>query len=159
VTGVVGSSPERAAAKAKAENLPDPYPSLEALLEDERVDVVHLATPNHVHHEQVRAVLDAGKHVVCEKPLAMTSTQTGDLLARATQSGLVHAVNFNQRFYPQNLHARAVIAEGSLGDVRLISGGYMQDWCCSRPTGAGAWSASRAVTCASSATSARTGWT
>jgi predicted dehydrogenase len=128
VTGVVGSSPERAAAKAKAENLPHPYPSFEALLEDERVDVVHLATPNHVHHEQVRAVLDAGKHVVCEKPLAMTSTQTADLLARATQSGLVHAVNFNQRFYPQNLHARARIAEGSLGDVRLISGGYMQDW-------------------------------
>jgi predicted dehydrogenase len=128
VTGVVGSSPERAAAKAKAENLPEPYPSFEAMLDDPRVDVVHLATPNHVHHEQVRAVLDAGKHVVCEKPLAMTSTQTAELLALATQSGLVHAVNYNQRFYPQNLHARAVIADGSLGDVRLISGGYLQDW-------------------------------
>jgi predicted dehydrogenase len=128
VTGVVGSSPERAAAKAEAENLPDPYPSFEAMLDDPRVDAVHLATPNHMHHEQVRAVLDAGKHVVCEKPLAMTSTQTAELLVLATQSGLVHAVNFNQRFYPQNLHARAVIADGSLGDVRLISGGYMQDW-------------------------------
>ena len=76
MTGIVGSSPERAAAKAKAENLPDPYPSFEAMLDDPRVDVVHLATPNHLHDEQVRAVLDAGKHVVCEKPLAMTSTQT-----------------------------------------------------------------------------------
>jgi predicted dehydrogenase len=128
VTGIVGSSPERAAAKAKAESLPEPYPSFEAMLEDPRVDVVHLATPNHVHHEQVSAVLDAGKHVVCEKPLAMTSAQTAELLALATRSGLVHAVNFNQRFYAQNLHARAVIAGGALGDVRLISGGYLQDW-------------------------------
>jgi predicted dehydrogenase len=128
VTGVVGSSPERAAAKALAENLPDPYPSFEAMLADERVDVVHLATPNHLHDGQVRAVLAAGKHVVCEKPLAMTSTQTAALLALAEQSGLVHAVNFNQRFYPENLHARAVIGDGALGDVRLISGGYLQDW-------------------------------
>ena len=62
VTGIVGSSPERAAAKAQAENLPEPYPSFEAMLSDERVDVVHLATPNHLHDEQVRAVLAAGKH-------------------------------------------------------------------------------------------------
>jgi predicted dehydrogenase len=128
VTGIVGSGPERAAAKAKAENLPDPYPSFEAMLDDPRVDVVHLATPNHLHDGQVRAVLDAGKHVVCEKPLAMTSTQTAELLKLANDSGLVHAVNFNQRFYPQNLHAQQVIADGALGDVRLISGGYLQDW-------------------------------
>ena len=56
MTGIVGSSHERAAAKAKAENLPEPYPSFEAMLADERVDVVHLATPNHLHDEQVRAV-------------------------------------------------------------------------------------------------------
>jgi predicted dehydrogenase len=98
------------------------------MLDDPRVDVVHLATPNYVHHQQVRAVLAAGKHVVCEKPLAMTSTQTADLLELATRSGLVHAVNFNQRYYPQNLHARAQIADGALGDVRLITGGYLQDW-------------------------------
>ena len=128
VTGIVGSSPERAAAKAQAENLPEPYQSFEAMLEDERVDVVHLATPNHLHAEQVRAVLAAGKHVVCEKPLAMTGTQTAELLALATASGLVHAVNFNQRFYPNNLHARAAIAGGELGDVRLVTGGYLQDW-------------------------------
>jgi predicted dehydrogenase len=98
------------------------------MLADDRVDVVHLATPNHLHDEQVRQTLSAGKHVVCEKPLAMTSAQTIELLALAEASGLVHAVNFNQRFYPKNLHAREVIAQGALGDVRLVSGGYLQDW-------------------------------
>jgi len=128
VTGIVGSSFERATARSEAENLPAPYPSFEAMLADERVDVVHLATPNNVHDAQVRACLAAGKHVVCEKPLAMTSAQTAELLALAEASGLVHAVNFNQRFYPKNLHARATIADGALGDVRLVTGGYLQDW-------------------------------
>jgi predicted dehydrogenase len=128
VTGIVGSSYERAAEKAAAENLPDPYESFEAMLADERVDVVHLATPNHLHDAQVRAVLAAGKHVVCEKPLAMTSAQTGELLELARASGLVHAVNFNQRFYPKNLHARAVVRAGELGSVRLVTGGFLQDW-------------------------------
>ncbi len=128
ITGIVGSTPERAAEKARAENLPDPYPSFEAMLADDRVDVVHLATPNHLHDEQVRATLAAGKHVVCEKPLAMNSAQTGELLDLANASGLVHAVNFNQRFYPKNLHARAIVRAGDLGTVRLVTGGYLQDW-------------------------------
>lgn len=128
VNGIVGSTPERAAEKARAENLPDPYPSFEAMLADDRVDGVHLATPNHLHDEQVRAVLAAGKHVVCEKPLAMTGAQTRELRDLAIASGLVHAVNFNQRFYPNNLHARAIVRAGDLGTVRLITGGFLQDW-------------------------------
>jgi predicted dehydrogenase len=125
VTGVVGSSPERAAEKP---GLPAPYPSFEAMLEDDRVEVVHLTTPNHLHYEQVRAVLAAGKHVVCEKPLAMDSTETAELLRLAEESGLVHAVNFNIRFYAQCQEARARVAAGEIGDVRLVSGGYLQDW-------------------------------
>jgi predicted dehydrogenase len=125
VTGVVGSSPERAAAKP---GLPDPYPSFEAMLDDPRVDVVHLTTPNHLHFDQARAVLAAGKHVVCEKPLGMDATETAELLRLAEQSGLVHAVNFNIRFYPQCQDARALVHAGEIGDVRLISGGYLQDW-------------------------------
>jgi predicted dehydrogenase len=128
VAGIVGSSRERAVAKATAHNLPEPYESFEAMLADDRVDVVHLATPNHLHDGQARAALAAGKHVVCEKPLAMTSAHTTELLALAEASGLVHAVNFNQRFYPKNLHAREFIAQGDLGEVRLITGGYVQDW-------------------------------
>jgi predicted dehydrogenase len=128
VTGIVGSSPERAAEKARAAALPDPYPSFEAMLEDPAVDVVHLTTPNHLHYPQVREALAAGKHVVCEKPLAMTSEETGELLRLAEESGLVHAVNFNIRYYAQNQEARTRVQAGEIGDVRLISGGYLQDW-------------------------------
>jgi predicted dehydrogenase len=128
VTGVVGSSPERAAAKAKSAALPPPYSSFEAMLADPAVDVVHLTTPNNLHFDQARAALAAGKHVVCEKPLAMTSAETAELLRLAEQSGLVHAVNFNVRFYPQCQEARARVRAGELGEVRLISGGYLQDW-------------------------------
>jgi predicted dehydrogenase len=128
VTGIVGSSPERAAEKARAAGLPVPYPSFEAMLADPAVEVVHLTTPNHLHHEQVKAVLAAGKHVVCEKPLAMNSEETSELLRLAEDSGLVHAVNFNIRFYAQNQAARARVQTGEIGDVRLISGGYLQDW-------------------------------
>src|SRR5919108_3462996 len=128
VTGVVGSTPERAAEKARAAALPPPYESFEAMLSDPRVDVVHLTTPNHLHFEQARAALAAGKHVVCEKPLAMDSAETGELLRLAEDSGLVHAVNFNIRFYPQCQTARARVQDGEIGDVRLVSGGYLQDW-------------------------------
>ena len=128
VAGIVGSSAERAAEKTRTAGLPAPYPSFEAMLDDPAVEVVHLTTPNHLHFEQVRAVLEAGKHVVCEKPLAMNSHETAELLKLAEESGLVHAVNFNIRFYAQNQEARARVQAGEIGDVRLISGGYLQDW-------------------------------
>jgi predicted dehydrogenase len=128
VTGIVGSSPERAAEKARTAGLPAPYPSFDAMLADPAVEVVHLTTPNHLHFEQVRAVLAAGKHVVCEKPLAMNSEETAELLRLAEDSGLVHAVNFNIRFYAQNQDARARVERGEVGEVRLVSGGYLQDW-------------------------------
>jgi predicted dehydrogenase len=72
VAGVVGSTAERARAKRVA----PVYPSYEALLEDERIDVVHLTTPNQLHYPQVKQALAAGKHVVCEKPLATTAEQS-----------------------------------------------------------------------------------
>src|ERR687883_1946223 len=75
VVGVVGSSPERARAKGAQAPLPEPYDSFEAMLADERVDVVHLATPNHLHYPQVKAALEAGKHAVCAKPLAPDAAQ------------------------------------------------------------------------------------
>jgi predicted dehydrogenase len=128
VLGVVGSTPERAREKARAAGLPEPYDSFEAMLEDPRVDVVHLASPNHLHRAQVKAVLEAGKHVVCEKPLGLDARETAELVSLAERSGLVHAVNFNVRFYPQVQEAAARVRAGALGDVYLISGGYLQDW-------------------------------
>ena len=128
VYGVVGSSRTRAAERAAALNLPPAYESFEAMLADPRVDVVHITTPNHLHYTQAAAALAAGKHVVCEKPLAMTSTQTGELLRLAQATRLVHAVNFNFRFYPICRHLHQLVREGGLGEVRLVSGYYLQDW-------------------------------
>jgi predicted dehydrogenase len=124
VVGVVGSRPERAAAK----KLAPVVESYEALLADERVDVVHLTTPNALHHPQVKHALAAGKHVVCEKPLAVTSAQSAELVDLAERSGLVHCTNFNVRFYPIAQEARARVLAGAVGDVWNVHGGYLQDW-------------------------------
>ena len=124
VTGVVGSTSERAEAKGLA----PAYESYDALLSDERVDVVHLTTPNHLHYPQVKAALGAGKHVVCEKPLALTAAESGELVALAEQSGLVHCTNFNIRFYPQVQEARARALAGELGELWNVHGAYLQDW-------------------------------
>ena len=124
VTGVVGSTPERAAAKGLA----PAYESYEALLDDGRVDVVHLTTPNHLHFPQVQQALEAGKHVVCEKPLAMTSAESAELVEQAERSGLVHCTNFNIRFYPVVQEARERVRAGELGDIWTVHGGYLQDW-------------------------------
>jgi predicted dehydrogenase len=128
VHGVVGSSQARAAERAAALSLPPAYPSLETMLADPKVEVVHITSPNHLHYPHAAAALAAGKHVVCEKPLAMTSAETGELLRLAQASGLVHAVNFNLRFYPMCRHLHQLVREGGLGDVRLASGHYLQDW-------------------------------
>jgi predicted dehydrogenase len=128
VAGVVGSTPERAEQKAASANLPKVYESVAAMAADPEIDVIHIASPNHVHADQVRVVLDAGKHVVCEKPLALNSADTADLVARADASRLVNAVCFNIRFYPNCHQARAMIADGAVGEPRLITGSYLQDW-------------------------------
>jgi predicted dehydrogenase len=128
VLGVVGSSRERGLDQARTLGLPPPYPSYRDLLGDDRVDVVHVCSPNHLHFEHASAALRAGKHVICEKPLAMTSAQAAELCDIAHSSGLVHAVCFMSRFYPQCQEARRRVESGDAGQVRLISGSYLQDW-------------------------------
>ncbi len=128
VLGMVGSSHARASERAAALNLPPAYESFEAMLGDPRVDVVHITSPNHLHLPQTAAALAAGKHVVCEKPLAMTSAESGELVRLAQATRLVNAVNFNLRFYPICRHLHQLVREGGLGDVRLVSGHYLQDW-------------------------------
>ena len=128
VHGLLGSSADRAATRARELGVPHGYASLADLLDDDRVEVVHVASPNHLHHQQVREILSAGRHVVCEKPLALTSEESAGLVGLAADSGRVNAVNFNIRFYPLNQHAHEMVADGALGDLRLITGRYFQDW-------------------------------
>jgi predicted dehydrogenase len=128
VVGVLASSADRGAEAARRLGVPRAYATLDELLADPTVDAVHVTSPNDLHYEQTRAVLNAGKHVVCEKPLAMTSEQSAELVKLAGETDRVTAVNFNIRFYPVNQHARDVVAAGELGEVRLVTGHYFQDW-------------------------------
>ncbi|MEO8572211.1 MAG: Gfo/Idh/MocA family oxidoreductase [Chloroflexota bacterium] len=128
VRGVLGSTPERGAARAETLGVPKGYPSLDALLDDPTVDVVHVTSPNDLHLPHSRAILEAGRHVICEKPLAMSATESRGLVALAAKTGLVNAANFNIRYYPLNQHAREVVTGGEIGNVRLVTGRYFQDW-------------------------------
>lgn len=128
VRGVLGSSPARGADRAAALGVAHAYGSLEELLADDAVQVVHVTSPNVAHYPQVKAILAAGKHVICEKPLAMTSAQSAEMVALARASGRIAAVCYNIRFYPLNQQARGMVAAGELGDIRLVTGQYHQDW-------------------------------
>lgn len=128
VVGVLGSSSKRGAEAAKVIGVEKSYDNLDDLLADPTVQVVHVTSPNQFHHQQVKEILAAGRHVVCEKPLTMTSEESAELVDLAKASKLIAAVNYNIRFYPLNQHARQMCADGDLGDIRLISGHYMQDW-------------------------------
>lgn len=130
VVGALGSSPERGAKGAQALGVSRAYTSLDELLADPAVEVVHVTSPNALHYPQVKDILAAGRHVVCEKPLAMTSAQSAEMVALAKASGKVAAVCYNIRFYPLNQHAHAM---AGLREAKLITGHYHQDWL-SRPT-------------------------
>ena len=128
VTGIVGSSPEKSKAAAERLGLPRGYESFDELLRDDSVSAVHLTTPNRFHFEQAAAALRAGKHVLCEKPLAMTSAQSAKLVRIARASGCAAGVAYNIRFYPLCHEAAARVRGGSIGDVLHVVGSYVQDW-------------------------------
>ena len=128
VAGVLGSSGARGAERARALGVGRAYGSLDELLEDPEAEVVHVTSPNHLHHPQVKAILAAGRHVVCEKPLAMTAAQSAEMVALARAAGRVAAVCYNTRFYPLNQQARGMVEAGELGEPRLVTGHYHQDW-------------------------------
>ena len=126
--GVLGSSPLRGADRAAALGVPKSYASLDDLLADPTVQVVHVTSPNHAHYHQVKQILQSGRHVICEKPLALTSAQSAELVQLAAKSNRVAAVCYNIRFYPLNQHAHQMLRDGALGPVRFVTGQYHQDW-------------------------------
>ena len=128
VRGVAASSPERAREVAQAWGAGRGYAGIEEVVADPQVQVVHICTPNHLHRAMAEAALGAGKHVVCEKPLATTLEDARALAALAASSGLVATVPFVYRYHPVVREARARIAAGDLGPLRLIHGSYLQDW-------------------------------
>lgn len=128
VVGVVGISPEENEAACTKYALPNKYTAFEDVCRDSQVDVIHLCTPNYLHFPQAKAALLAGKHVICEKPLANTQAEALELADLAEARHLVAAVNYNLRFYPLCQEAAARVHSGEVGEVRLIHGEYCQDW-------------------------------
>jgi predicted dehydrogenase len=128
VIAIAGSSDASAKKKADSLGIPRAYGSYDALLADPDVQVVHNATPNNLHYPVNAAAIARGKHVVSDKPLAMTAREAKSLLDQATKAGIVHAVTFNYRGNPLIQQARHAIARGDLGTPHFLIGQYLQDW-------------------------------
>jgi predicted dehydrogenase len=125
---VAGSSPDRSAAAVGRLGAANGPGTAEEVATADDVDVVHICTPNHLHAPLAELALKAGKHVVCEKPLATTVADARRLTGLAAEAGVVAAVPFVYRYYATVRDARARIAGGETGPLRLLHGSYLQDW-------------------------------
>jgi predicted dehydrogenase len=128
IIAVAGSSQASAEKKAEAVGARKAYAGYEALLNDPDIQVVHNATPNYLHYPVNAAAIAKGKHVVSDKPLAMTAAEAKKLLDQAAKAGIVHAVTFNYRGNPLVQQARHMIARGDIGKPHFLVGTYLQDW-------------------------------
>ncbi|WP_106403258.1 Gfo/Idh/MocA family protein [Actinocorallia populi] len=128
VARIVGSTPQSSRAGARLVDAERVTETLDELLQDSAIDVVHVCTPNTTHGSLVREAIRHGKHVVCEKPLAVDPAEAEELVNLAAEAGVTATVPFVYRFYPTVREARARVADGSTGPVRLLHGSYLQDW-------------------------------
>jgi predicted dehydrogenase len=127
VSAVAASTPSRSAEVAQQLGVPVACDTALDLATHPSVDVVHVCTPNALHPEQVSAAIGAGKHVLCEKPLAISSATAEDLLAEATAAGVGHAVAYNYRYFAMIGALRTAISNGELGRVHMLHGGTLSD--------------------------------
>jgi predicted dehydrogenase len=129
IVGLLDISPDRARPQAEKMGVKKVYNDLDDLLADKDVQVVHVASPNSAHYEQAKRVLESGRHVVCEKPLATSSKETSVLrdLARSRPKQAA-AVNYNVRFYALCHEMRERVARGDIGRLLSVTGSYTQDW-------------------------------
>jgi len=127
VVAIADISEEIAKTKAKALGI-EKYTSDFDKLISEDIDSVHICTPNNLHFEMAKKALHAGKHVICEKPLATTISEAEELVLLAEKNKLVNAVHFNIRYYPLIRQMKVMREKGELGEVYSIIGSYLQDW-------------------------------
>ena len=120
--------PDRVEATADRLGIPNAVSDYRSLVRSPEVDVVHITAPNRLHRAMALAALKAGKHVVCEKPLAMNTRETAEIVRAARASQRVFAVNYNVRFYPAVLQLRRMAQSGALGEIIHVNGSYFQDW-------------------------------
>ncbi|MFZ4986843.1 MAG: Gfo/Idh/MocA family protein [Blastocatellia bacterium] len=125
---IAGRTEEQAAEKARALNIPRSYGSVEALLDDPEVEVIHNCTPNEFHLPVVMAAIERGKHVISDKPLALNAVDARAMVAAAKAKGVVNALTFNYRYNPLIQQARLMVSRGDIGAVHFVHGQYLQDW-------------------------------
>ncbi|NRF92835.1 Gfo/Idh/MocA family oxidoreductase [Paenibacillus frigoriresistens] len=128
VWGICASSAQKSKEFADKMNIPMAYDSIESLVQDPDIQAVHNCTPNVLHFEINQKVLQAGKHLLSEKPLALNSSQSAILDELAKQSNVVSGVCFNYRHYPMVSQIREMLQTGKQGRINLVYGGYFQDW-------------------------------
>ena len=128
VIAVAEKGDELAQQKADDLSIPRAYGNYHDLLADPDVQVVHNCTPNCLHFQVNKDIMEAGKHVICEKPLAMTSKESKTLVAIAAKTGVVNAIDFNYRYMPLVQQARLMCKKKDVGDVYAVHGSYLQDW-------------------------------
>lgn len=129
VQALVGSSRlERVKKLADTFGVPRGTDDYRELLEDPTIQVVHNCTPNHLHYPINKAFLEAGKHILSEKPLATSSQETEELARLAEERDLLTGINFCYRYYPAVQEAAERVRRGELGEVHTVVGAYLQDW-------------------------------
>jgi predicted dehydrogenase len=117
-----------AAAEALGSGFGVPHASVEEVLDDPAIDAVDICTPNATHFSIARNALRAGKHVLCEKPLATSIEEAEELIDLAARKGLRNAVCHNLRYYPMVQQMRRMREDGDLGEILVVQGTYSQDW-------------------------------
>jgi predicted dehydrogenase len=122
VTAIASRDATRASEAARLLGIPKAYASYEALLDDPDIDVVYNPLPNHLHVPWTAAAAEAGKHVLCEKPIALSAAEARQLLAVRNRSGVYVQEAFMVRTHPQWVKAREIVRSGRLGEIRSISG-------------------------------------
>jgi predicted dehydrogenase len=128
VAMVAAENDELAASFGSQNSIPKMVTDYRQVLAAPEIEAVHICTPNALHHPIAKAAIEAGKNVLCEKPLAMSAVEAKELVDLAAKKKVINCLNHNLRFYPVVQQMRAMIAAGELGDVRVVQGTYSQDW-------------------------------
>jgi predicted dehydrogenase len=128
VVALADKDDQIANAKADELGIETRYGDYRKLLANPEITSVHICTPNSFHYAMAKEALEAGKNVVCEKPLANTVAEAQELVDLAEKKGLVNAVHFNVRYYPLMRQIRTMAQKGELGEIFAIHGSYLQDW-------------------------------
>jgi predicted dehydrogenase len=128
VAALAECSAELAKSKARALGIEEYYGDYKQLLNKKDIRSIHICSPNYLHYQMAKEALEAGKHTICEKPLAINVDEAQELVELADKKGLVNAVNFNIRYYPLSRQIRTMVEKGDIGDILAVQGSYLQDW-------------------------------